>query len=107
VTRVNLPAVVRCAVLLVAVYLAVDVATPLLPGAFRFDPRQSVEAAGRTGLPVVTPAPAVRSDRRPPAREDDPHPPALRSGLAPAVLLLPRVVHPFDRESSSSPSDDD
>ncbi|MGH7314385.1 MAG: hypothetical protein ACREJV_14505 [Candidatus Rokuibacteriota bacterium] len=57
----------RAAVLLLALYLAVDIATPLLPGAFRFDVNQSIEAArgpgNRVVLGVVDIADAADSDR--------------------------------------------
>lgn len=96
----------RCAVLLVAVYLTVDVATPLLPGAFRFDPRESVDATGRAGLPAVTPAPATRAERVLVEPEGGLRPPSLRS-VGPAVARFARVLHPPDTESSSGPSDDD
>lgn len=105
-TRAHTRGLVRCAVLLLALYLAVDVATPLLPGAFRFDPRQSVDAAGRVGLPVVTPAPAARSERLLVAPADGPRRPNLRS-ISQAVPVFAHVVHPPDAGSSSSPSEDD
>ena len=42
--------VARCAVVILTACLLGDMATPLLPGAFRLDPSESVEvAAGRSG----------------------------------------------------------
>ena len=64
--------IARVAVLLLALYIVVDFGTPLLPGAFRFEMSQSIEAGGRPGVRLAgsvahdalapNPVPAVRAE---------------------------------------------
>lgn len=57
--------IIRCAVLLLVACLVADMAMPLLPGAFRLDPSESIEATAGRALTtaVVAPDPLlVRSD---------------------------------------------
>jgi hypothetical protein len=99
--------VVQYVVLLLATYLAVDTATPLLPGAFRFDLRESVEAGGRPSLPLIVFAGVARSSDPAPAAST-PTPRTLRS--APPPRPAPHfvsILHPSDSDTSSHPPEDD
>lgn len=100
--------IARVAVLFLALYIVVDFATPLLPGAFRFDVSQSIEVGGRAGvrLAVVVDADAPSS----PAR-------VVRQAPSPALGLMRRqrgtpsrvsdVPRPARTDSPSDTIDDD
>lgn len=100
-------ALVRYLVLVVAICLAVDTATPLLPGAFRVDPCESVEAGGRPNVPTIVVAVVTRSPEPVPAARH-PAPSVLRTAAPPR--LAPRfvpILHPPDLDPSSRGTDDD
>ena len=80
---------------LLALYIVVDFATPLLPGAFRFDMSQSIEAGGRPGVRVAVSIVhgALPADRGPVVSHDpEPIPGLVRrpNGAAPRVRDVPR-----------------
>ena len=99
--------------LLLVACLVADMATPLLPGAFRLDPSESIEAtAGRTPTTAVL-APdqlLVRSD---PGLLTEDH--ALRARRATGYsrhprevsLFRPRLLLAFAPNESANASDDD
>ena len=103
--RAHTRGIIRGTVLLLALYLAVDVATPLLPGAFRFDPLDSIDAAGRTGLPVMVSAPPARSDRLLVA-PDEARPQLRGPAIRPTARRFVPVLHLPDRGGSPNPSED-
>lgn len=55
--RVGLSIIARCLVALLMLYVALDFSTPLLPGAFDFDPDRSVEGfySGQNRLDAADP----------------------------------------------------
>jgi hypothetical protein len=101
-------AVARVAVLLLALYLAVDIATPLLPGAFRFDLQQSIEVGGRLGTRVfVSAAPAASASESVPVVRHVAH---RRVGLARRQQVAPRIFdlpRPARTDGASDTFDDD
>ena len=105
--------IIRCAVLLLVACLVVDMATPLLPGAFRLDPSESIEAtAGRTLTAGV-----VASDRLlvrfDPGLLAEHHGLQARraTGYSPhpreVSLFRPRLLRAFAPNESANASDDD
>jgi hypothetical protein len=93
-------------ILLLAVCLVADIATPLLPGAFRFDPDESVDAVRARTMPALTLAalPAVFVSGPPPAVR----PAAPRVLRAPRRGPIIRPVRVFGTDagvSSESPED--
>jgi hypothetical protein len=104
--------VIRGAVLLLVVCLVADMAMPLLPGAFRLDPSESIAAAGRGATTAVaTPdVSLVRSLRNSLGRDD-----ALRVRRTMGSVALGRhipLIHPrplpaFAQNDAANASDDD
>jgi hypothetical protein len=100
--------IARVAVLLLALYIVVDFGTPLLPGAFRFEMSQSIEAGGRPGVRLAgsvahdalapNPVPAVRAELTPVA--DRSRPPDV------AVPRVVEVLRPARVDSPPDPLDD-
>lgn len=84
--------IARLAVLLLTLYVVVDFATPLLPGAFRFEMSQSIEAGGRPG---IRPAASVAQEALAPDRV-----PAIGrlSVSMPARVRRPDVTAPQVRD---------
>ena len=98
---------VRYIVLILASYLTIDTATPLLPGAFRFDPRESVDAGGRPNAPtIVLTAVAWSSEPGPVGSDRVPRTvgSVSRRRVTPRFLL---ILHPADPGRSSPAPDDD
>lgn len=97
---------VRLGILFLVVRILADMATPLLPGAFRLDPTTSVqvaEAAPPTVVATVPPGPSGF-----PGRVGIVHMPQQRRESRPAphaYTFRPRIVHLS--ESGSSPASDD
>jgi hypothetical protein len=105
--------IIRGAVLLLVVCLVADMSMPLLPGAFRLDPSESIEAAAGRNVTtgVATPDHSlVRSHRNLLDRDD-----ALRARRATSNLphgrhvpqLHPRPVRAFAPNDLANASDDD
>ena len=105
--------VLRVAVIFLVVRVLVDLATPLLPGAFRLNPNESVEAAAGSHQLVVS---FVNVQPPPSAQRTAPE---SRASCGPAVRRpeprvgrqlrgpIPRVTYFTEPASSSSTPDDD
>jgi hypothetical protein len=104
---------VQLGVLFLAVRVLVDFATPLLPGAFRLDPKESVEVAAASyqvavGAAIVPP-PTIA--RRAPSTSRASSGSAVRQS-APRVARqlgtpIPRITHLMEPTASSPSPDDD
>jgi hypothetical protein len=105
-------AILRCAVVLLAACLVVDMATPYLPGAFRLAPSESIEAtAGRTLATA-----AVATDRLPGRAETmalraaAPSPRRVTAAVTPSrdiVGFRPHAAPAHPPHDSASATDDD
>lgn len=111
--KLSLHRTVQVAVLFLVVRVLVDLATPLLPGAFRLNPNDSVEAAATSHHGAVSPATVQppTSTRATPSKlaasaesaVRQPEPPIGRQLRAP----IPRVTYFTEPAASSSTPDDD
>ena len=99
----------RAVALLVALYLALDFSTPLIPGAFTFNPDESVEVVADSGYGAAVAVLAAMPDVTPSWHEHSgTDMPILR--LAARPLFTPIVVTRLlalraDPEPSPSPDD--
>jgi len=85
---------VRRAVLgLLVSLLAFDMSTPLLPGAYRFNPDESVEVLRDGSLRAGVPVPVAR-----------PHPTAASASLAPEPSLRANLTLPARRPDTVRPA---
>ena len=102
----------RCAVLLLVACLVLDMATPLLPGAFRLDPSESVEvAAGRYVPPIAVVALAHSLNGGEARRSDDrgftAHVPATYAAPERRRACHPPCARSAARNDARSTNDDD
>lgn len=99
---------VRLGILLLAVRVVVDMATPQSPGAFRLDPDTSVKVASALHhtAAVAAPAQPLRTSARVVTERIASH--RTESRVAPQVrVFLPLTLHPSESTGSPASSDDD
>jgi hypothetical protein len=100
--------IVRLGILFLVVRVLADIATPHAPGAFRLDPRDSVEAAGAPHQAIAVAIPAQPSRTLGDAVTRHGAQPRLESRSTVHVrTFFPRILHPSESTGSPPASDDD
>ena len=110
--RRNVRHALQLGVLLLVVRLFVDLATPLLPGAYHLDPNESVVVAGasyQAGLnATVQPPLAARQSPSPSQPQSETVvAPTLTEGARRLRTPVPRLTYAPERTASTPSSDDD